>query len=339
MRRSRKDLSIFTIGHSTRPIREFIELLQAHGIKQLIDIRTIPKSRHNPQFNSNALAAVLRAEGIRYVHLKELGGLRHARKDSVNPGWRNASFRGFADYMQTPEFTAGLDHAIKLAEEHPTALMCAEAVPWRCHRSLVADALLVRGVHVLHITSKAEPKPHSLTPFARVRGTEVTYPGEGTLFMAAEAAANRGSAHMSKAESPIRIRRVYDQPDSSKSNDGTRFLVERLWPRGVKKSALHLDEWLKDVAPSSELRKWYEHRVERWLEFQKRYTSELQANPEGWKPIIEAARHGPVTLLYAARDTEHNSALLLQRFLSAKLKSKSAAEQSLRRRRSLSRSN
>ncbi len=182
MRRVRKDFSIFTIGHSTRPIAEFVDLLQAHGVKQLIDIRTIPKSRHNPQFNSDALAATLRHAGIRYAHLKELGGLRHARKDSVNLGWRNASFRGFADYMQTPEFTAALDRAADLAQQLPTALMCAEAVPWRCHRSLVADALLVRGVRVLHITSKAEPKPHSLTPFARVHGTEITYPESAPLF-------------------------------------------------------------------------------------------------------------------------------------------------------------
>ena len=169
-------LTIFTIGHSTRPIAEFIELLQSNGIAQLMDIRTIPKSRHNPQFNSDALAASLRAARIRYVHMKELGGLRHARKDSINLGWRNASFRGYADYMQTDEFEAALTRAIELAAAHPTALMCAEAVPWRCHRSLVADALVVRGIRVLEIVSAAAPKEHALTPFARVRGTEITYP-------------------------------------------------------------------------------------------------------------------------------------------------------------------
>jgi uncharacterized protein (DUF488 family) len=182
MRRSRSDLSIFTIGHSTRPISEFIELLQGHGVKQVIDIRTIPKSRHNPQFNSDALATALRSAGIRYVHLKELGGLRHARKDSVNLSWRNASFRGFADYMQTPEFAAALDGGVELAQACPSALMCAEAVPWRCHRSLVADALTVRGVRVEHITSSAAPKPHTLTPFARVRGIQITYPEAAPLF-------------------------------------------------------------------------------------------------------------------------------------------------------------
>ena len=169
---------IFTIGHSTRSIDEFIELLHSNGVKQLIDIRTIPKSRHNPQFNGDALAKSLRAAGIRYVHMKELGGLRHAKPDSVNLGWRNASFRGYADYMQTPEFEAALGRAIKLAAALPTALMCAEAVPWRCHRSLVGDALLVRGIQALEIISGAKPKEHKLTPFAHVHGTKITYPGD-----------------------------------------------------------------------------------------------------------------------------------------------------------------
>ena len=169
---------IFTIGHSTRPIDEFIELLRANGVKQLIDIRTIPKSRHNPQFNGDALAKSLRAARIRYLHMKELGGLRHAKPDSINLGWRNASFRGYADYMQTSEFAGALDSAIKLAAERPTALMCAEAVPWRCHRSLVADALLVRGIHALEIIGPAKPKEHKLTPFASVHGKKITYPGD-----------------------------------------------------------------------------------------------------------------------------------------------------------------
>lgn len=169
---------IFTIGHSTRPIDEFIELLRANGVKQLIDIRTIPKSRHNPQFNGDALAKSLRAARIRYLHMKELGGLRHAKPDSINLGWRNASFRGYADYMQTSEFVGALDSAIELGAARPTALMCAEAVPWRCHRSLVADALLVRGIHALEIIGPAKPKEHKLTPFARVRGKKITYPGD-----------------------------------------------------------------------------------------------------------------------------------------------------------------
>jgi uncharacterized protein (DUF488 family) len=177
-RRSENSLTIFTIGHSTRTIAEFIELLKSNGVAQLLDIRTIPNSRHNPQFNSDALAASLHAAHIRYVHMKELGGLRHARKDSINLGWRNASFRGYADYMQTAEFEAALDRAIELAEVGPTAFMCAEAVPWRCHRSLVADALIVRGIRALEIVSAAKPKEHALTLFAHVVGTRITYPGD-----------------------------------------------------------------------------------------------------------------------------------------------------------------
>jgi uncharacterized protein (DUF488 family) len=184
--------TIFTIGHSTRPIGEFIGLLSANGIERLIDIRTIPKSRHNPQFNGDELARALRAAKIDYIHMKELGGLRHARRDSPNMGWRNASFRGFADYMQTEEFKQALDRAIDLAGEKPSALMCAEAVPWRCHRSLVADALLSRGIEVLEIVSNSAPKPHKMTPFARVKGIEITYPTDsGELFAADKPAAEK----------------------------------------------------------------------------------------------------------------------------------------------------
>jgi len=174
----RSSLTVFTIGHSARPVEEFIDLLHLNGVQRLIDIRTIPKSRHNPQFNNDALAASLRASHIGYVHMKDLGGLRHPRPDSINLGWRNKSFRGYADYMQTPEFGAALNRAIELAKTRPTALMCAEAVPWRCHRSLVADALLARGIPVLEIVSSAEPKEHKFTPFASVSGVGVTYPGD-----------------------------------------------------------------------------------------------------------------------------------------------------------------
>jgi len=172
----KKQLTIFAIGHSTRPLEEFIELLRANGVKRVIDIRTIPRSRHNPQFNRDTLGPAMRKSGVAYVHLKKLGGLRHAKQDSVKLGWHNAGFRGFADYMETPEFAAGLARAIKLAEAKPSALMCAEAVPWRCHRSLVADALVVRGIQILDIVSASPPRPHKLTPFARVRGVHITYP-------------------------------------------------------------------------------------------------------------------------------------------------------------------
>lgn len=176
--RNEKNEPIFTIGHSTRPLAEFIDLLRANGIERVIDIRTIPRSRHNPQFNRETLGPALRKSGIAYLHLRKLGGLRRARSDSINLGWHNASFRGFADYMQTTEFDAGLDRVIKLAESKSTTLMCAEAVPWRCHRSLVADALVIRGINVMDIVSASPPKPHKLTPFARVRGTRITYPND-----------------------------------------------------------------------------------------------------------------------------------------------------------------
>ncbi len=168
---------IFTIGHSTLPIGKFLDMLEAHGIQQLIDVRTIPKSRRNPQFGQDQLPASLEQHGIRYLHLPGLGGLRHARKDSINTGWKNASFRGYADYMQTPAFRENLAQLIELAAAGPTAIMCAEAVPWRCHRSLIADALAARGVTVEHILSATSHKPHTYTPFARVEGESVTYPG------------------------------------------------------------------------------------------------------------------------------------------------------------------
>jgi len=168
--------NIFTIGHSTRTIDEFTELLTAHDITQLVDIRTIPKSRHNPQYGQELLAASLEQAGIHYVYLKALGGLRSGAKDSINDAWRNASFRAYADYMQTPEFAQGIAELLELAEKRVTAIMCAEAVPWRCHRSLVSDALLVRGVPSCEIISATSERNHSLTSFAVVEGTRITYP-------------------------------------------------------------------------------------------------------------------------------------------------------------------
>jgi uncharacterized protein (DUF488 family) len=147
------NLSIFTIGHSTRPTGKFLEMLQAHGIRQLVDVRTIPRSAHNPQFNREDLARALHSSRLHYRHVPGLGGLRHPRRDSINTGWRNASFRGYADYMQTPEFAENLETLIELGKQEPTAVMCAEAVPWRCHRSLIADALLVRGIDAIEIVA------------------------------------------------------------------------------------------------------------------------------------------------------------------------------------------
>jgi len=170
-------MRIYTVGHSTRPIEDFIALLEAHGVEQLIDIRTIPRSRTNPQFNRDTLPKTLERAGIAYAHLPALGGLRHARPDSQNTAWRNASFRGYADYMQTLEFAAAIAQLIDFGAGKQTAIMCAEAVPWRCHRSLVADALTARGVPVEDILSLTRRSPHKLTPFARVDGTRVWYPG------------------------------------------------------------------------------------------------------------------------------------------------------------------
>ena len=169
---------VLTIGHSTRTIEEFLAMLAAHGVQRLVDVRTIPKSRHVPQFNSDALAASLRERGMDYLHMKSLGGLRHAKKESFNLGWRNASFRGYADYMATSEFRDALQHLLDLAHEKPTVIMCAEAVPWRCHRSLIGDALLVRGVDVEDIMSATATRPHEMTPFAKVDGLNVVYPAE-----------------------------------------------------------------------------------------------------------------------------------------------------------------
>jgi len=168
--------AIFTLGHSTLPIERFVAVLQAYSIERLADIRTIPRSRHNPQFNNTALAYSLKAQHVEYVHMRALGGLRRAHKDSPNTGWRNAGFRGYADYMQTEEFQAALEALIHMSGEKRVAIMCAEAVPWRCHRSLTADALSVRGIPVVEILSESSYRMHKLTPFARVEGARITYP-------------------------------------------------------------------------------------------------------------------------------------------------------------------
>lgn len=173
---SHTQLIVYTIGHSTRSLNELVELLRSFGIERLVDVRTIPRSRHNPQFNYDNLSRFLRNRHFSYRHMKDLGGLRHPRSDSPNLGWHNTSFRGFADYMQTPEFSAALEKFKKLAQEKLTVIMCAEAVPWRCHRSLIGDALIVIGAEVRDIYSMKSVKNHTLTAMARVQGTQVTYP-------------------------------------------------------------------------------------------------------------------------------------------------------------------
>ncbi len=167
---------IYTIGHSTRSFEEFLALLRAHGVQQVADIRTIPRSRRHPQFERDALARALSEADVQYRHFPGLGGLRHPRRDSPNGAWKNDSFRGYADYMGTAPFDEAVDDLLAFARTSPTTVMCAEAVWWRCHRSLLADALVARAVEVLHITSAAAPSPHRLNPMARVDGRSVTYP-------------------------------------------------------------------------------------------------------------------------------------------------------------------
>jgi uncharacterized protein (DUF488 family) len=174
--------TIFTVGHSTRSFDELVELLRAHGVRAVADVRLIPRSRRLPHFNDDALAIALPKAGITYHPFKSLGGRRRPRKDSINTGWRNESFRGYADFMQTPAFETALDELMAVARQSPTTTMCAEAVPWRCHRSMISDALIVRWWTVLDITSLTRAAVHKLTPFAKVQRTQITYPGEGELF-------------------------------------------------------------------------------------------------------------------------------------------------------------
>jgi uncharacterized protein (DUF488 family) len=170
-------MAIFTIGHSNRTLDELVALLGAHGVTLLADVRMMPHSAHVPHFNRGPLAERLATQGIEYVHLPGLGGLRRPRFDSLNTGWHRVHFRGYADHMATDEFRAGLDRLVELSVDRVTAAMCAEAVPWKCHRSLIADALVARGIEVRHILGPGPVQPHALTPFARVDGDRVTYPG------------------------------------------------------------------------------------------------------------------------------------------------------------------
>lgn len=171
-----KPCQVLTVGHSTRPIEGFIAMLAGHGVTVLVDVRTVPRSRHNPQFNAETLPQTLAAANIAYAHAAGLGGFRHTLPDSPNTGWRNLSFRGYADYMQSAEFTQELIGLIELANRERVALMCAEAVPWRCHRSLISDALLVHGLKACEIVSPTRLSAHRLTPFAEVHGEHIDYP-------------------------------------------------------------------------------------------------------------------------------------------------------------------
>ena len=170
------ELTIFTIGHSTRTLEEFTEMLKAYNVNLVVDVRTVPRSKHNPQFNKETLPNILKSKGIKFIHMPEIGGFRRSKTDSVNLAWKVSSFRGYADYMQTKEFNDNLLRIIALARENCLVLMCAEALPWRCHRSLISDALVIRQVKVEHIISATTVIDHKLNETAHVEGTQVTYP-------------------------------------------------------------------------------------------------------------------------------------------------------------------
>jgi len=178
---ARSKATVFTVGHSTLPLQRFLEIFEAHGIELVADVRTVPRSRHNPQFDREVLPGSLRQEGIDYVHLSGLGGFRKPTGEATNDGWRNSAFRGYADYMQTAAFEQELAGMIELATDRTAALMCSEALPWRCHRSLIADALSTRGHSVVHLMGGGGVHPHRLTSFAVVDGERLTYPAAQAL--------------------------------------------------------------------------------------------------------------------------------------------------------------
>ena len=172
----RSSRTIWTIGHSTRSLEEFVALLGEHRIQFLADVRQFPTSQRVPWTAKGSLAKALSDRGVAYEHFEDLGGFRKALPDSVNTAWRNVGFRGYADYMASAEFSVALDRLIAVADKRRTAIMCAEAVPWKCHRSLLADALVVRGLRVVHVMSSGKTQDHRLAPFARVHGGGITYP-------------------------------------------------------------------------------------------------------------------------------------------------------------------
>jgi len=177
-------VTVYTVGHSTRTLAELLDLLAQHGIGGVADVRRFPASRRHPHFAREALAGALADRRFRYDWLPELGGRRPASPHSPHVAWRNAAFRGYADHMASGEFRAGLDRLLGLAKSRPTAVLCAEAVPWRCHRQLIADALVARGLSVRHVTGPGEGAPHRLTPFARLDGECVIYDGSNPAIRA-----------------------------------------------------------------------------------------------------------------------------------------------------------
>jgi uncharacterized protein (DUF488 family) len=180
VKRNQRGVDIFTVGHSTRSLDELVELLRENRVQTVVDVRRIPASRRMPHFSAGSLTRELPVRGIAYVHMPALGGLRRPRPDSANDAWRNPSFRGYADYMAEPEFSAAVDELMELSSESTLALMCAEAVPWRCHRSLLSDALTLKGVKARHILGTGNTQAHRLTPFAKIEGDRLTYPAPQT---------------------------------------------------------------------------------------------------------------------------------------------------------------
>jgi uncharacterized protein (DUF488 family) len=181
MKDAMSEFDAYTMGFSTRSWEETLEVLHAFSIHRLIDIRTLPGSKRTPQFNLEHLQSALPRAGIEYIHMKELGGLRKPGKESINRAWRNDGFRGYADYMQTAEFAAAIERLIALAGGKKSVYVCTEAVFWRCHRQLVSDALLVRGLNVAHVFNARKAEPHKLTGFAHVDGLKITYPATPLL--------------------------------------------------------------------------------------------------------------------------------------------------------------
>ena len=172
--------TVLTVGHSTRTIEQFLELMRSSGVDRVADVRRFVRSRRNPQFNADVLAAALQESDIGYTHLPGLGGRRRPQEDSPNTGWRNLSFRGYADHLTTAEFREDFERLVGLCEREVVCLMCAEVVPWRCHRRIISDKLLLRGFAVEHVIGEGSRREHTLTPWAEVvDGTELIYPGEG----------------------------------------------------------------------------------------------------------------------------------------------------------------
>ncbi len=330
---------IFTIGHSNRTSKKFLEILKSFQINLLVDVRHYPGSKYCPQFGKKRLETSLARAGIQYLHLVGLGGRRPPVKEmKKNMAWRNPQFRGYADYMQTKEFKENLKELVSLSKENVVAIMCAEAVPWRCHRSMIGDALLVRGFDVEDIFDVSKDRPHRLTSFAKVHRNQITYPvknGSAPQLKSTQARTIRSNLKTSRAiedeednqgQHRIKIKRVYEKPAEE---DGYRIFVDRLWPRGKKKKEVPFDEWPKQISPSPglcrssrKIRKQFGYNPKRWKEFRSEYLRELR-KPEAKQKlelIFNIAKRRNLTLLYSTNDEEHNNAAVLRQLIMRKVR-------------------